>query len=205
MPNKDKKDFSDKLEQENKFEEKEAEQEAVEELEEEAAEGAVVPEKEDSAGAGIADGAMGKEAEYLDGWKRCQADFENYKKRQAESQKDLIRYSTQNIVLQILPVIDNFHSATGHIPENQKEDPWVTGIMYIQKQLEQVLTDNGVTEMETKAGDNFDPARHEAVEDRECKSCKSKDYKFQNKIKRIVARGYRMGDKVVRPARVIVE
>ncbi|MDP1884019.1 MAG: nucleotide exchange factor GrpE [Candidatus Moranbacteria bacterium] len=201
MPNKDKKDFSDKLEQEDRFEEKEAEQEAAEEIEQEAA----APQEEDATEAGGADEPMSKEDEYLDGWKRCQADFENYKKRQAESQKDLIRYSTQNIVLQILPVIDNFHSATGHIPEKQKEDPWVTGIMYIQKQLEQVLTDNGVTEMETKVGDNFDPARHEAVEDRECKSCKSKDYKFQNKIKRIVARGYRMGDKVVRPARVIVE
>jgi len=145
-----------------------------------------------------------KEAEYLNGWKRCQADFENYKKRQAESQKDLIRYSTQNIVLQILPVIDNFHSSTDHIPEDQKENPWVTGIMYIQKQLEQVLTDNGVTEIEVKIGDNFDPARHEAVEDKECKGCKSKDYKFNNKIKQVITRGYQMGDKVVRAARVIV-
>ena len=141
----------------------------------------------------------------LEGWKRCQADFENFKKRQAESQKDLIRYSTQNIVLQILPVIDNFQASTDHIPEDQKSNPWVTGIMYIQKQLEQVLTDNGVIEMETKIGDNFDPAMHEAVEDMECKGCKTKDYKFQNKIKKIVTRGYQMGDKVVRPARVIVE
>jgi len=201
MPNKDKKDFSDKLEQENRFEEKEAEQEAVEEIEQEAA----APQEEDATEAGGADKPMSKEDEYLDGWKRCQADFENYKKRQAESQKDLIRYSTQNIVLQILPVIDNFHSATGHIPEDQKEDPWVTGIMYIQKQLEQVLTDNGVSEIDVKTGDNFDPAAHEAVEDMECKSCKSKDYKFKNKIKKIVTRGYRIGERVVRPARVIVE
>ena len=121
--------------------------------------------------------------EYLDGWKRCQADFENYKKRQAESQKDLIRYSTQNIVLQILPVIDNFHASTDHIPEDQKTNSWVVGIMHIQKQLETVLTDNGVEEISVKVGDSFDPAMHEAIEDMECKSCKSKDYKFQNKRK----------------------
>ncbi|MDO8240963.1 MAG: nucleotide exchange factor GrpE [Candidatus Moranbacteria bacterium] len=146
-----------------------------------------------------------KTSEYLEGWKRCQADFENYKKRQAESQKDLIRYSTQNIVLQILPVIDNFHASTDHIPDDQKENAWVTGIMYIQKQLEQVLVDNGVTEIEVKIGDNFDPAKHEAIEDMECKGCKTKDYKFQNKIKKIVTRGYQMGEKVVRASRVIVE
>jgi molecular chaperone GrpE len=146
-----------------------------------------------------------KEEEYLNGWKRCQADFENYKKRQVESQKDLIRYSTENIVQQILPVIDNFHASTEHIPEDQKSNPWVTGIMYIQKQLETVLSDNGVTEMEVQVGDNFDPAKHEAVEDMECKGCKSKDYKFANKIKKVVTRGYQMGDKVIRASRVIVE
>jgi len=150
-------------------------------------------------------GTVSKEEEYLDGWKRCQADFENYKKRQADSQKDLLRYSTQNIILQILPVIDNFHASTDHIPEDQKENSWVTGIMYIQKQLEQVLTDNGVTEIEIKVGDSFDPAMHEAVADMECKGCKTKDYKFNNKIKKVVTRGYQMGDKVVRASRVIVE
>lgn len=142
---------------------------------------------------------------YLDGWKRCQADFENYKKRQADSQKDLIRYSTQSIVLQILPVIDNFHASTDHIPEDQKTNSWVVGIMHIQKQLEAVLTDNGVEEIDVKVGDNFDPFKHEAIEDMECKSCKSKDYKFKNKIKRIVTRGYKMGDKIIRASRVIVE
>ncbi|EKE11719.1 MAG: GrpE protein [uncultured bacterium] len=141
----------------------------------------------------------------LDGWKRCQADFENYKKRQVESQKDLLRYSTQNIVLQILPVIDNFQSSTAHIPEDQKDNPWVTGIMYIQKQLEQVLSDNGVMECEVRIGDNFDPAKHEAVEDKECACEKGEEKEFKNKIKQVVVRGYMIGDKVIRPARVIVE
>lgn len=144
--------------------------------------------------------------EYLNGWKRCQADFENYKKRQAESQKDLLRYSTENIVQQILPVIDNFQASTAHIPEDQKNDPWVTGIMYIQKQLETVLSDNGVNEMETKVGDNFDPTLHEAVEDKEC-NCdeKGKQKEFKNKIKQVIVRGYKIENKVIRPARVIVE
>jgi molecular chaperone GrpE len=145
--------------------------------------------------------------EYLDGWKRCQADFENYKKRQAQSQKDLIRYSTQNIVLQILPVIDNFQASTSHIPEDQKENPWVTGIMYIQKQLEQVLVDNGVEEIVASVGDNFDPVKHEAIPDKECQcdKCDCENEKFKNKIRKVILKGYKIGDRVIRPARVVVE
>lgn len=150
-----------------------------------------------------------KALENLDGWQRCQAEFENYKKRSAESQKDLIKYSTQNIVLQILPVIDNFHASTDHIPEDQKENPWVTGIMYIQKQLEAVLTENGVEEIAVNVGDNFDPIFHEAIEDKHCNNCGDCDCgekpEYKNKIKKILTKGYKIGEKVIRPARVVVE
>ena len=143
-------------------------------------------------------------AEYLEGWKRCQAEFENYKKRQNDSQKDLVKYATQNVILQILPVIDNFNSSTAHIPEDQKENPWVTGIMYIQKQLENIVAENGVEEIEVKPGDSFDPIYHEAIEDKECVHCQS-DHKYENKIKKVLQKGYKIGDKVIRAARVIVE
>jgi len=141
----------------------------------------------------------------LNGWKRCQANFENYKKRQAEASKDLLRYASESVILQIIPVIDNFQMSTEHIPEEQKNNPWVTGIMHIQKQLETILKDNGVAEIEAKVGGNFDPAMHEAIEDKECKSCKNKDYEFKNKIKKVVAKGYKIENKVIRPSRVMVE
>ncbi len=147
----------------------------------------------------------------LDGWKRSLAEFENYKKMQAESQKDRIRYATENIVMQIIPVIDNFQTSTAHIPEDQKDNPWVTGIMYIQKQLENVLTENGVEEINLKEGDNFDTKYCEAVSDSCCHDekclddkCKEKK-KFKNKIKKVILRGYKIGEKVIRASRVIVE
>ncbi len=137
---------------------------------------------------------------YLEGWRRCMADFENYKKRQQENQKSLGEYLKEDSALQILPVIDNFRSATEHIPEEQKEVPWVTGIMYIQKQLEDILKENGVTEMEVKIGDEFNPNLHEAIADN------TKDEKeFSNKIARVILKGYKLGEKVIRPARVVVE
>lgn len=145
-----------------------------------------------------------KAAENLDGWQRCQADFENYKKRSSESQKDLVKYATQSIILEILPVIDNFHASTDHIPAEQKDNSWVTGIMYIQKQLENIVTENGVEEIEVKVGGNFDPIYHEAIEDKECVDCKV-DHKYKNKIKKVLTKGYKIGDRVIRAARVVVE
>ncbi|OGI30735.1 MAG: nucleotide exchange factor GrpE, partial [Candidatus Moranbacteria bacterium RIFOXYB12_FULL_35_8] len=59
---------------------------------------------------------ISQEQKNLDGWKRCQADFENYKKRQETLQWELAKYSGLNLILQILPVLDNFHAATDHIP-----------------------------------------------------------------------------------------
>lgn len=151
--------------------------------------------------------AVKKAIEYLemqkarDNWRRSVADFENYKKRQIESQKDLIRYSTQSIVLQILPVVDNFYASTEHIPAEQKDSPWVAGIMHIQKQLENILRDNGVEEIEVKVGDEFDPNLHEAVANNQEEEKKERE----NKISKIVLRGYKIDDKIIRAARVIVE
>ena len=146
----------------------------------------------------------GRTAEYLNGWKRCQADFENYKKIQERNKKDLIRYSTENIVMQILPVLDNFQASVDHIPQDQTDGGWAQGIMHIQKQLEDVLMENGVSEINVKKGDSFDTKFHEAVMDKECVNCEEKK-KFKNRIKRVALKGYQIGDKVIRPAKVIVE
>ena len=150
---------------------------------------------------------INKEQEYLDGWKRCQADFENYKKMQAESQKELAKYAAQNVILDLIPVLDNFHMSTDHIPEDQKNNGWVTGIMHIQKQLENVLKENGVTEIETKIGDKFNPEIHEAVQDSSQKSVDSKQEKSEGQelIKKIVMKGYKLNGKVLRAVRVVVE
>ncbi|HBR72025.1 MAG TPA: nucleotide exchange factor GrpE [Candidatus Moranbacteria bacterium] len=145
-----------------------------------------------------------KNVEYLNGWKRCQADFENYKKIQAESQRDSMKYASQNIILQILPVLDNFQASIEHIPDDQKGGAWVQGIMYIQKQLEGVLLENGVDEIQAEPGSNFDPKFHEAVADKECKTCKG-EVEYENKIDRVISKGYKIGDRILRPARVIVK
>ena len=140
-------------------------------------------------------------AEYLDGWKRSQAEFENYKKRQQESQKELGGYLIEKLVLDVIPVLDNFRAATLHVPPEQKESPWVVGIQYIEKQLETVLTDNGMQTIEAAEGETFDPTIHEAVEYDKKQAAEP----AAHTIAKVVQKGYRLGDKVIRAARVIVK
>lgn len=176
-------------------------------------------------------------AEYLDNWKRSVAEFENYKKSKMNLERDMAGRAVEDFAYRLLPVVDNFHSSTDHIPEDQRDGGWVQGIMYIQKQLDQVLSEMGVEEIMVNEGDVFDPALHEAVEAHDSQStnnereapiidngekigdmedCKEESEHFSksddaviakevSKIKKVLMKGYKRGDRVVRPARVIVE
>jgi len=137
----------------------------------------------------------------LEGWKRCQADFENYRKMQDERMKELGFLLKEDMVMQIFPVLDNFQASIEHVPEDQKKSAWVEGMLHIQRQLENVLKDNGITEIEAKEGDKFNPNLHEAIhQESENSKQKSKD-----KIKKIIQKGYKIGNKVIRAVKVIVE
>jgi len=153
--------------------------------------------------------------EALAGWQRCLADFDNYKKRQAESAKTQAQYAAQDLVTRLLPVLDNFQASVAHVPAEHADSPWVTGLSYIHKQLNDVLAESGVAVMEVTVGDVFDPARHEAVHDstnaseraekEEEEGANKKDSDAPQKIAKVVSQGYMMGDKVLRPARVVVK
>jgi molecular chaperone GrpE len=153
--------------------------------------------------------------EYLNDLKRCQADFENYKKRQASQQKEIGAYLTEKLVMDIVPVMDNFRMATEHIPETERSSPWVTGIQYIEKQLEKVLSENGVTTIEVKIGDIFDPKIHEALEmqnenikmknDKEKTEEKIDELQQEHIVAKVIQNGFKIGERVIRPAKVIVK
>lgn len=150
-----------------------------------------------------------KAEEYLADLQRTQADFENYRKRQQESQKELGGYLIEKLILDIVPVLDNFRSATMHVPPEQKDSPWVVGIQYIEKQLEDVVKSNGVEVIEVKEGDAFDPTIHEAVSS----EAKNQELRIENQdeakeethtIVKVLQKGFRLGGKVIRPAKVTV-
>jgi molecular chaperone GrpE len=135
----------------------------------------------------------------LNSWKRCLADFDNYKKRQSESQKEFIAYAAEGVITDMLPVLDNFHAATDHIPENERDNPWVTGVMYIQQQMEKVLEEKGVTKMNIQIGDDFDPHTMDAV-----KNDENMELDEGAVVAKVAQPGYKIGPKVLRPARVAV-
>ncbi|HIP49934.1 MAG TPA: nucleotide exchange factor GrpE [Candidatus Pacebacteria bacterium] len=130
---------------------------------------------------------------------RCLADFDNYKKRQIEQQKEFTKYASEGVISDMLPVLDNFHAATGHIPDGEADNPWVTGIMFIQQQMEKVFEEHDVTKIEVSVGDEFNPNIMEAV--------KNNDEKLDEHatVEKIAQHGYKIGEKVLRPARVVLK
>ena len=132
---------------------------------------------------------------------RVLAEFDNYKKQSAQRQSEMAQFAGEKIIHEMLPVLDNFYSATEHVPKDQKDSPWLTGIMYIQKQMEKVFEDEGVSEIDIKIGDEFDPETMEAIANNDDKEKDKKESKEQ-KVSKIIKKGYRMKGKVMRPARV---
>lgn len=136
-----------------------------------------------------------KEQEYLDGWKRAKADYLNLKRESEQRYQELIKFANAGLILEILPVLDNFKLATQHIPEEQKKAEWVIGIVHIKKQLEDTLKNLGIETIKT-VGEKFNPEFHEAVE----KSESGKD----GIITKEVRPGYILNGKVIQVAKVIV-
>jgi len=136
-----------------------------------------------------------KMQEYLEGWQRAQADFQNYIKQRDKEAEVSRKFASENMILKILPVFDNFIRASQSVPDNLKNDQWAKGIMHIRNQFDEVLRDSGVKEITASPGDQFDPTRHESSEEIECEM-------KSGTIAEMVQRGYMLHDKVIWPAKV---
>ncbi|MBI3495571.1 nucleotide exchange factor GrpE [Candidatus Berkelbacteria bacterium] len=137
-----------------------------------------------------------QELEYL--LKRVQADFDNYRKRTEEEKQQFMQFANANFLLDMLPVIDNFKRAAEHVPDHLKDDNWAKGMRAIERQLEDILQQNGLEEIAVKPGDEFDPTKHEVI------SQEQKEGSISGTISKVIASGYLVGGRVLRPARVIV-
>ena len=133
--------------------------------------------------------------EYLDLLQRVQADFENYRKRAARDQERLVAHAHERLVRELLPVLDDLERAL-EAAERHEEATLVEGVTLVQKALRQALAKEGLAEISTEGA--FDPHVHEAL-------LTQPSAEFEpGSVLEVVQRGYRLGDKVVRPARVIV-
>jgi molecular chaperone GrpE len=132
---------------------------------------------------------------YLDLAQRVQADFENYRKRAAREQERLVAHAHERLVRELLPILDDLERAL-EAAERHEEAQLVEGVKLVEKSLRNALRKEGLAEIETDGA--FDPHVHEAMLTRPGNGAES------GSVLEVVQRGYRVGDKVVRPARVIV-
>ena len=127
----------------------------------------------------------------------AQADFQNFRRRKEEEQKDLARFANAELNKSLLPVLDNFERALQAAEQTRNFDALIGGISGTSKQMQAFLQKAGVTPIET-LGKDFDPNFHEAIGHAE-----NTEY-AANKVAEEVQRGYVMHDRVLRPALVRV-
>lgn len=137
--------------------------------------------------------------EYLTGWQRAKADYVNLQKDTDSRIKDIKNLVTSNLIEDLLPVLDSFDMAMGNKDAWEKVDAnWRNGIEYIRAQFTRVLEDNNVTAI-NQVDTPFDPNLHESIE-----TIPTEDESQDHKIAQVVQTGYKIGERVIRPARVKV-
>ncbi len=133
--------------------------------------------------------------EYLALAQRVQADFDNYRKRALRDQERLVAHAHERLVRDLLPVLDDLERAL-EAAERHEEAALVDGVRLVERSLRSALEKEGLSEIATDGP--FDPHVHEAMLSR------SDEGAEPGSVLEVVQRGYRVGDRVVRPARVIV-
>jgi len=141
-----------------------------------------------------ADEAEAKRVEYLHDLKRLAAEFENYRKRVARDQEALVARAHERLVQDLLPVLDDLERALLAAAEHEG-GKLEHGVRLVHRELQSVLAREGLAEIETNG--RFDPHVHEALLAQPSDS-------EEGSVIEVVQKGYRLGDRVLRPARVVV-
>lgn len=141
--------------------------------------------------------ARAKEAEYLDGWQRSRAELSNARKRFQREQEQAYQNAKADLLVRLLPVVDDLERAFSTLPEDLSGLAWVEGVSLIQNKLQALLEQEGVTAIEV-TGQEFDPFLHEAV------THEPSTEVAEGHIIGEVQKGYKVADRVLRPSTVRV-
>jgi molecular chaperone GrpE len=136
--------------------------------------------------------------EYLAALQRERAEFLNFKRRTAEQREAMAGLASESLIRKVLTLADDFDRAVETRPESIADDPWVEGIAAIDRKLRQLLESEGVTPIEASEGSTFDPREHEAVAN------VPNTGRPDGEIVEELRRGYKLRDRVIRPAMVAV-
>ncbi len=131
---------------------------------------------------------------YLGNWQRAEADFQNYKRRVEQERSESRRFASAALIINVLPILDDLERALGSLDARLAGLTWFEGIALIHRKLLVLLDNAGVTPIQAE-GQRFDPSFHEAVTHADGE---------EGKVLAEVQRGYKLHDRVLRPAMVVV-
>lgn len=132
-----------------------------------------------------------------DRYLRLFAEFENYKKRTSRERVEMFKTAGEDVVVSLLPVLDDFERALKEI--EKIEDNRFKGVGLINNKLRETLRSKGLEMMEVKQGDTFDSEAHEAIT-----QIPAPNKKLKGKIIDVVEKGYTLGEKIIRYPKVVI-
>lgn len=127
---------------------------------------------------------------------RAQADLQNFRRRKERETEERVTYANTRLLIELLPVIDDFERAFASVPLGESEAAWVKGFQLILRKLQMVLEREGVSAIPCSGP--FDPNLHEAI------SVEASDGVASGEIIAEARRGYRLNDRILRPSQVRV-
>jgi molecular chaperone GrpE len=138
--------------------------------------------------------ARQKAENYLESWKRAQADFINYKRRAEQEKQEMGQYANAQLILSLLPVLDDFERAFDNAMPKEAKPEWVAGVKLIENKFRSILSAQGLIPIDA-VGKPFDPSLHEAV---------MRGKGEEGIVVQEMRRGYKLNDRVLRPSQVVV-
>ena len=138
-------------------------------------------------------------AKEKDKFLRLFAEFENYKRRTSKERIDLFKTASEDVMLAMLPVLDDFERALAHIEDDKEAEELRKGVLLIYNKLLTTLNQKGLEQVEANPGDVFDADLHEAIT-----QIPAPTEDMKGKIVDVVEKGYKLGDKVIRFPKVVI-
>jgi molecular chaperone GrpE len=136
-------------------------------------------------------------AEAKDKYLRLYAEFDNHRRRTAKEKLDMIQSANEQLLQSLLPIIDDFERAEKSFKD--KNDKESEGFFLIQNKFKKIIEQKGVKQMEAAAGSDFNPDLHEAIT-----QIPAPTENLKGKVVDVIEKGYLLGDKVIRFAKVVV-
>jgi molecular chaperone GrpE len=144
------------------------------------------------------DKALAEANDWKDKYVRLYAEFENFRKRTSKEKLDLIKTANEGLMSSLLPVVDDFDRALKNMPDDEMVKPIKEGVVLISNKLSKELANKGLQEM-TALNEDFNSELHEAIT-----QIPAPTPELKGKVVDVVEKGYFLGDKVIRFAKVVI-